>query len=134
MEIYSKFFDEIESLFVEGDGRYCLEVAGEPHYQNYLKSLYRSYLKEGGKQELIAKLHYENNNPNDKNAIRVVVNGGTVGYLSREDAKLYRKRLGKAGKEGRIISCNAKIFDGKRVWLIKKTNFAVRLDLPIEVL
>ncbi len=134
MLIPTKLYTEKEPDFVAGDGHYNLEVVGEPHYQKRLKSLCGGYSIKGSKQEVVAKLHYENCNPDDKDAIRVVVNGGTVGYLSRESASLYRKRIEQAGKDGLVVSCNAKVSGGIRIWLFKKTNFGVWLDLPIEKL
>ena len=56
------------------------------------------------------------------------------GYLSREDARLYRKRIKKAGHDGITIQCNGKIFGGKKLGLFSNTNFGVWLDLPIEKL
>lgn len=134
MGMFSEFFAEVEDVFIEGDGQYDLEVVGESHYQRHLKVLSERYSKMGGDRELIAKLHYENTNPHDKKAIRAVINGGTVGYLSRKDARLFRKRIEKVGFEGLVISCNAEILGGKRVGLFKKTDFGVWLDLPIRKL
>ena len=134
MGVFPEFFAEIEDVFIEGDGHYDLEVVGESHYQRHLKVLSGHYSNEGGDRELIAKLHYENTNPHDKKAIRVVINGGTVGYLSRKDARLFRKRIEKVGLEGLVISCNVEILGGKRVGLFKKTDFGVWLDLPIKKL
>jgi len=132
MGIFPEFFVEIEDVFIEGDGRYDLEVVGESRYQRHLNVLSARYSKKGGDSELIAKLHYENTNPHDKKAIRVVIDGGTVGYLSRKDARLFRKRVEKVELEGLVISCNAEILGGKRVWLFKGTDFSVWLDLPIK--
>ena len=116
------------------DGRYKLEVVTEPIYQNHLKFLCGGYSIKGRELEVVAKLHYDNCNPNDKNAIRVVINGGAVGYLSPKHARLFRKRIEKAGQEGLIVSCNAYILGGKRTWLFKKSDFNIRIDLPIEKL
>jgi len=134
MGIFSEFFAEIEDVFIEGNGQYDLEVVGESHYQRHLKVLSERYSKKGGDRELIAKLHYENTSPHDKKAIRVVIDGGTVGYLSRKDARLFRKRIEKVGLEGLVISCNVEIVGGKRAGLFKKTDFGVWLDLPIKKL
>lgn len=134
MGVFSEFFAEIEDVFIEGDGHYDLEVVGESHYQRHLKVLSGHYSNGGGERELTAKLHYENTNPHDKKAIRVVINGGTVGYLSRKDARLFRKRIEKVGLEGLVISCNVEILGGKRVGLFRKTDFGVWLDLPIKKL
>jgi hypothetical protein len=106
MGMFSEFFAEVEDVFIEGDGQYDLEVVGESHYQRHLNVLSERYSKMGGDRELIAKLHYENTNPHDKKAIRAVINGGTVGYLSRKDARLFRKRIEKVGFEGLVIYNN----------------------------
>ena len=134
MGVFSEFFAVTDEVFIEGDGHYDLEVVGELHYQRHLKVLSGLYSRTGGNRELVAKLHYENTNPHDKKAIRVVINGGTVGYLSRKNARLLRKAIEKEGLEGLIISCNAKILGGRRVRLYNKIDFSVWLDLPIKKL
>ena len=92
MGIFTKLYAERESVFVPGSGQYDLEAIGESRRQKYLEALCGGHSRKGSKQEVLAKLHYENGNPSDKNAIRVVVNGGTVGYLPPENASLYRKK------------------------------------------
>jgi len=134
MVISPELYAEKEPDFVEGDGHYDLDVVRVSHWQKRLKSLCGGYSIKGSYHEAVAKLHYENGNPDDSNAIRVVVNGGTVGYLSRENARLYRKAIETAGKEGIVVSCNAKIAAGRRIWFFKKPDFGVWLDLPIEKL
>jgi hypothetical protein len=111
-----------------------LEIVGESHYQRHLKKLSGGYSKDGSRTKVIAELHYENKNPHDNQAIRVDINRKTVGYLSREDARFYRKRIRKTGHEGIIIACNAVIVGGKKLGLLNKTNFGAWLDLPIEEL
>lgn len=132
MRVFTKLYAESEPVFVEGSGQYDLDVIGESRRQKYLEVLCGGYSIKGSKQEVVAKLHYENCNPSDKNAIRVVVNGGTVGYLSPENSSLYRKKIEKAGQDGIIVSCKARILGGKNVWLFKKTKFNVWIDLSIE--
>ena len=134
MGIFSEFITEIEDVFVDGDGHFDLEVVGESHYQRHLRFLSERYEKKIGDRELVAKLHYENTNPHDKKAIRVVIDGGTVGYLTRKDARLFRKRIEKVRPDGLIVSCDAEIIGGKRVGFFKKTKFSVWLDLPIKKL
>ena len=134
MGIYTEFVTETESVFVAGDGHYDLEVVGAPRLQKYLKILNKRCLKNDGQQELIAKLHYENVNPYDNKAIRVVINGGLVGYLLPGDARLFRKRLERLGQEGTITACNAIITGGRRTWNLKQTDFEVWLDLTLSKL
>ena len=114
MGIFSEYVAEIEEVFIEGDGRFDLIADEVLNYQKHLHFLSMRWLRNESNGELIAKLHYENLNPKDDKAIRVVVNGGTVGYLSSEDARLFRERLEKAGWEGLVVSCQAIITGGKR--------------------
>ena len=134
MGLFSKIFGKKASVFVEGDGNFDQEVVGESNYQKHLKRLCGGYSKVGARTEVTAELHYENKNPYDDKAIRVDVLGKTVGYLCREDARLYRKRIKKTGHEGIIVSCNAKIFGGKKVGVFKRTSFGIWLDLDIDEL
>ena len=134
MGIFSKMFGEKEKIFIEGDGGFNLEVVGESLYQKYLKKLGGGYSKEGSRSKVIAELHHENNNPNDDQAIRVDINTKPAGYLTREDARSYRKQIRKAGHEGINITCNAIVVGGKDLGLFNKTNFGIWLDLPFEAL
>ena len=134
MGIYTELYPEQEPVFIEGDGQFQLDVIASPDHQNYLKSLCGGYSLRGSKLQVVAKLHYDNCNPEDKNAIRVVINGGTVGYLSPEHAMLFRERIRITGQEGIIVSCNAQVVGGRKFWFFRKTGFSVRIDLPIQQL
>jgi len=134
MGIFSKLFGEKEKVFIEGDGGYDLEVVGESNYQRHLKKICGGYKEGGHRKDVVAELHYENNNPHDNKAIRVDIEGKVVGYLSRKNARFYRNRVRKTGHEGIIISCNAIISGGKKLGLLKKTFFGVWLDLPLDKL
>lgn len=134
MGIYSEYVAKVEDVFVEGDGRFNLKVIGVSDYPGHPNFQAGKNSKNCSSGELIAKLHYENVNPNDINAIRVVLNGGTVGYLSPEDASLFRQRIEASGLDGIIVSCYARITGGKRTWFFKRTEFELHLDLPIEKL
>ena len=69
---------------------YETEIVGESNYQANIEC----YCTPGDSNiELTADLILENDNPHDKNAVMVEIGGRTVGYLSRQDAKLYRKLL-----------------------------------------
>jgi hypothetical protein len=134
MSLFTKLFGEQETVFIDGGGEFDQEVVGESHYQNHLKKICGGYKRRGNRKEVFARLHYENNNPHDKQAIRVDINGKTAGYLPREDARYYRKRIEKVGQEGIVISCNAIIFGGKKFGFLRKTHFGVLLDLPLKEL
>jgi len=134
MGFFSRLFAEKEKVFIEGDGGFNQEVVGESHYQNQLKRISGGYTEKGSRKNVVADLYYEDDNPHDKKAIRVDVSGMTVGYLRKEDARLYRRRIKKTGHEGIIVSCNAVIVGGKKLGFLNKTSFGIWLDLPIEQL
>jgi hypothetical protein len=73
---------------------YGFDIVGESHYQDVLEKLAGGRTEEGVAVEYDARLVPERKNPYDPNAVRVDIKGQTVGYLSREDAKLYRKAAG----------------------------------------
>lgn len=54
----------------------------------------------------------------------------TVGYLSRKNAREYRKRLKKAGYQGITATCFAIIVGGWDRGGGDRGHFGVKLDLP----
>jgi hypothetical protein len=69
-------------------------VAGESHYQSALETIC-GCRQEYGRATWTddVQLIPENDNPYDPNAVRVAIEGRTVGYLSRADAVSYRQIL-----------------------------------------
>lgn len=61
---------------------------------------------------VLASLVPEPGNQHDKHAVRVVVGGQTVGYLSRLDARAYRLVIDKVAADGKVAYCNATIRGG----------------------
>ncbi len=116
---------------IPGSGTYSIAIVGESRYQAALASICNGRSEEGYEKIVQAVLIYEDDNPYDDKAIRVEIQGQTVGYLSRENARLYRKRREAAGQKGITITCSAKIVGG---WYRSPTDighFGVKLDLPI---
>lgn len=134
MGLLSWLFGKKDKFFFEGEGSFNQEVVGESFYQKHLKRICGGYSKEGNRKQVVAELHYENYNKYDDKAIRVDIDGCTIGYLSRANARKYRRKIEKIGHEGVIISCNAVIVGGKNLGLLNKTNFGVWLDLSINKL
>ncbi|MDP1548656.1 MAG: hypothetical protein Q8L97_00645 [Nitrosomonas sp.] len=58
---------------------------------------------------LTAHLTPDNDNPYDSNAVRVDINSRTVGYLNREQALSFRRRLDEMGLSNQITTCYAVI-------------------------
>ena len=91
---------------------YDFEVVGESNYQSALKYLAGNHGKESAAIEYTAMLIPENNNRYDDKAIRVDIDDMTVGYLSREDARSFRRRLGARKLTNQATTCDAIIHGG----------------------
>lgn len=72
-----------------------VNLVGESHYQDNLRRICGRPKAEGERKPVRVRLQPEPNNPADKHAIRAQINWMTVGYLSRENARTYAKRVGK---------------------------------------
>lgn len=98
---------EVDAVLIEGSE--MLEVVGESYYQPALRQTVDSVGRETP-----ALLMLEPDNQYDPNAIGVVVAGGKVGHLSREDAAAYAPGLSRLMAEhGKPIALNARIFGGE---------------------
>lgn len=114
-----------------GPGEFDFDIVGESHYQENLEELAGGRGEESAEINVIAVLSLENSNKYDKNAVRVDIDGLTVGYLSRDDAIDYRKKIAAAGAADKTLACKAMIVGG---WNRGKDkgHFGVKLDLPTE--
>ncbi|WP_395706830.1 hypothetical protein [Casimicrobium huifangae] len=109
------------SARLPGDGSFAFEIVGEASYQRALRKI----AGEGKvRHECTAIIYLEDENPHDNKAVRVDIDGHTVGYFSRADARRYRKQI---AKHGPITSeCDALILGGGK----GKPSLGVWLDLP----
>jgi len=122
-------------LYVEahlpGPGTYGFDIVGESHYQQALEEICGGRTEDGAKHKTEAVLYLEDSNPHDNQAVRVDIEGKTVGYLARSDARSYRKQLKAMGHEGITCKCDAMVVGG---WQRSKSDtgsFGVKLDLPV---
>lgn len=106
-----------------------LEVVGESNYQNNIKKLIIKHDNTGINQECIATLIPESDNKYDKNAVRIDVDGLTVGYLSRNDAILFRELLKTNNLENQVTTCNATINGGFAMNNNKKASYGIFLKI-----
>lgn len=70
--------------------------------------------------------------PYDNKAIRVDIQGETVGYLSRELARNFRERMKEAGHPGLTARCSAIIVGGWDRGGGDIGYFGVKIDLPTD--
>jgi hypothetical protein len=118
---------------LKGNGDYETDVVGESHYQSSIEKICGPRSPEGEEKEVTAQLVLEDNNRHDKEAVRVDIEGQTVGYLSRSDARSFRAELKKKlprGTEAGTLTCGALIVGG---WEKSKNDrgfYGVKLDIP----
>ncbi len=117
--------NEIENVWLSGNGSFGLKVKGESHYQDAIAV---AVIKNGIRGKIKATLVLEDNNRYDKNAVRVEIDGRTIGYLSRATAPLFREQLAQQGHPHATCSCRAKVTGGT----LNKPNYIVSLDVPVE--
>ncbi|MFZ2736649.1 MAG: HIRAN domain-containing protein [Burkholderiaceae bacterium] len=104
-----------------------IDVVGESFYQGNLEALCGGKTKDGVEKQFVADLIPEDDNEHDKNAVRVDINGRTVGYLPREIAKKYRKSYA-----DNAARCGATIVGGWKRRGGKSGHFGVRLNQSPE--
>lgn len=110
------------SIELTGNGTFDYEIVGESHYQDNIK---KALNLDGGRssKSFKATLVHDNNNPHDKMAVAVKVNGYLVGYLSRGKARSYRKIMKDLGFEGCDGICAGTVWGGG-----KKKSYGIWLD------
>jgi hypothetical protein len=98
----------------DNDGYRDVAIVGESNYQHHLKQVVGTPDDNGVAVSCVAFLIPEPTNQYDANAVRIDINGGTVGYLSKSDAVKFHRRLKREELTGAITSCPAMIFGGKQ--------------------
>jgi len=127
--------DDEKGYFLEPEESYDLDIVGEASYQAALESLAGPRTEEGVSFECNAVLYCENENKYDKNAVCVKIQGLPVGYLSKADAKEWRKMLRTEKAKEATVRVRALIVGG---WLandkkgVSQGHFGVKLDVPVE--
>lgn len=89
--------------------QYSQPIVGESHYQNALKKLVKTYPARFIDR---VELHLQDDNKYDSNAVAVLVDDKTIGYLSREDALKYRRHLEALGHPNAVGVCAGKLIGG----------------------
>jgi hypothetical protein len=116
---------------IKGPGNFAIDVVGESHYQDNLETICGG--RSGKSQDLRvrATLVPEKDNPYDKHAVRVDIDGKPIGHLRRDAAREYRRELASAGFKNTPATCGANVRGGWKRGK-DKGHFGVWLDLPIQ--
>lgn len=111
---------------IRGNGKYSVDVVGESHYRRSFEALLGANLDTEKEMFGDATLHLESDNKHDHNAVRVDVEGRTVGYLRREMAIDFRRAVRESGIGGRTVyACGVRIYCGGADGV-----YSAQLDLP----
>ena len=114
-----------------GPATYAFDIVGEASYQKALSKICGGKKEDSAKQYVEAELYLENDNPHDNKAVCVTIKGQTVGYLSRNDARAFRKQVKELENKKPTFLCKALIVGGWSRSKSDKGNFGVKLDLPV---
>ena len=118
--------------FVHGKGEFDFDIVGESHYQETLELIAGGWTYDGCHLCVDAIVLPEDSNLSDKQAVRVDISGATVGYLTREDARRWRRWLVRKGLELSPVTCKALITGGWNRGGDDWGHFGVRLDFPLR--
>lgn len=118
----------VDTLWVLGDGRFGIDVVGESNYQEELEEIAGGRRRHGVDLEITARLRPEDENPHDPQAVAVEIDGRKVGYLSRADARLFRRQAGELITAEARILCRGRIRGGWDRGPGDRGHFGVRLD------
>lgn len=110
-------------------GDYEFEVVGESNYQKALKKIAGDHGSESAKVECRAEIIPEDNNQYDSKAVAVKIENQLVGYLARDDARMFRRRLGQKGLSGKRTRCAAIVVGGGTRNNGEILFYGVKLDL-----
>jgi hypothetical protein len=119
-------------VLLEGDGHFDVDVIGESHYQDNLEAICGERNPDGEDRILDAVLVLDDANPYDPNAVRVDIEGQTVGYLSRDVAPHFREYMANLGHQSVSFQCQANIRGGWDRGGGDVGRYGVWLDLPRE--
>lgn len=116
-----------------GPGLFGIDVVGESHYQNNLRTVGGEKGETSKRVSVEATLVLDDDNKFDKNAVAVFIDGLQVGHLDRETAKSFREQLRKVGPGRRITAarCPAIIVGGWYRGEEDEGSYGVKLDLPL---
>jgi hypothetical protein len=114
-----------------GNGEYAIEVVGESKYPASFEAICGPRSEDGVHISTRAVLTLENDNKFDKQAVRVSIEGHTVGYLPRLSAQAFRTAVARVG-HGRTLAfeCAAVIRGGWDRGPRDQGNYGVWLDIP----
>ena len=105
-------------------------VRRKSHYQIALEAICGARSEDGEDLAVTALIALEDTNPYDPEAVRVEVGGRTVAYLSRPDARAYRRALHGAGIS-EVLGCSGRIRRGWDRGEDDRGSYGIFLDVAL---
>lgn len=130
MGLFSRKSADLEPYVLIWKLEYGYDLVGESNYRDHLARVAESGSGEDqsrGEVYRLAILEREPNNRYDRNAVRVTIDGVTVGYVPRDDAPLIGPTIGQVEKAGGRFAVRAVVgWSGS----LASAPIGVRLDFP----
>lgn len=124
---------EIEVPFIAGPLTFRVDVAGESFYEASFLALCGPRTLEGFKVASSARLQLQDDNPHDSKAVAVTISGHSVGHLSRDCARAFRRSVRYGALSAfEFFECAAMIVGGWDRGPADSGNFGVKLDLALH--
>jgi hypothetical protein len=120
---------ESQCWLVRGRENYRFPVVGESFHNTEIASLLGGFPTKGNEveQSFEARIVCELNNPHQKNALSIRINGHPVGHISREDSAHYRRTMLKIEASGYEPTVMA------RVWAKGETRTKLFASVTISL-
>ena len=112
----------------QGSGTFKSDVAGKSFYQEAIGRI-ASTAGEGEPAILLARLIPEGYNRDEEFAVRVELNGSRIGYLAKDEASKFRRKLTTEKIGAQVTTCNAKIRSGEAGKNGTDSAYGVVLDI-----
>jgi hypothetical protein len=129
-KVQEKKSDKVEVFALIGGLKFQLRITGEQYFQNSLEAICGPHRGTGVNRLETAWLVLGDKNNQNKESVRVVIHGKTVGYLTPQAAISYRRKLIERNTPTAVGQCQAVIRGG---WISsdgRKGPFEVWLDTP----
>jgi hypothetical protein len=117
-------------IHITGPDQFAIDIVGESHYAQTLEQLAKG-MKEV--RFINAVIVPETDNPYGADAVRIDIDGKTVGHLSKALAPIYRQRLEAAGHPGAIAWTRAILRGRPQGEEEEGHGIGVWLDLPYTI-
>jgi hypothetical protein len=120
---------ETDVLHLAPGRGFTQQVVGESRRQDAFEKVMGKRKAEGFRKEVIAQLVFDDGNPVDSNAVGVLLDRYHVGFIPKEDARVFREQILAINPEELPVTCNAKVVGGWYRDRDDQGSFGIKLSL-----